>query len=294
MDFIVCTILAGIAAAALALAVLKFIEQQRVLDLAGANLSLKGISPLLVVFLPLGRRMAPLGARIIGQTRCARIDSRLTSAGVGDVIDAPTFVGARLAAALFFCFAFILSMPSRPVASAAAGFAFGWCYIVVWLRTRVRSRRDAIEIALPGAIDWLSLSVEAGLDFAQALGRVSLRLRKGPLKEELTRLDSAMRMGTPRATAFAAMAERACVPAISSLSALLIQADRLGTSIGPVLRTVADRLRAERFARAERHGIAAAQKALLPLALCIMPATFVVVFGPLFVRLVTGGFDALF
>ena len=155
-------------------------------------------------------------------------------------------------------------------------------------------RSGAIERALPGVLDWLALSVEAGEGFAQALARIAAQLAPGPLCDELACLDAGIRMGATRRDALAAMARRAQVPAISSLAALLIQADLLGTGIGPVLRVSAERLRLERFARAERAGVVAAQKALVPLVFCIMPATFVVVFGPLVVRVATGGIAALF
>lgn len=152
-----------------------------------------------------------------------------------------------------------------------------------------RRRRAAIERDLPGMLDWLALSVEAGEGFAQALDRIAARLAPGPLREELGRLGADIQTGMPRRAALKLLSRRADVPALSSLCALLIQADVLGTGIGAVLRSVSGRLRTERFARAERRGVIAAQKALLPLILCIMPTTFIVVFGPLIVRLVTEG-----
>lgn len=194
------------------------------------------------------------------------------------------------------------------LAAVAAGTgAFGWMHwrrrralwreggIAGWVLPRVRlgqtarSRRRAIERCLPGVLDWLALSVEAGEGFAQALSRISAQMAPGPLREELGRLNAELQTGVVRRVALRSLSARAHVPALSSFCALLIQADVLGTSIGPVLRGVSQRLRSERFARAERQGIAAAQKALFPLVLCIMPATFLVVFGPLIVRLVTEG-----
>jgi tight adherence protein C len=107
-------------------------------------------------------------------------------------------------------------------------------------------------------------------------------------------LDAALRMGTPRREALATLGRRSRAPSLASLCALLVQADRLGAGIGPALRATSARLRAARFARAERRGAIAAQMALIPLIVCIMPATFIVVFGPLVVRVATGGVAALF
>jgi tight adherence protein C len=209
-------------------------------------------------------------------------------------MSAEDFCVARVLAALAGGALLLLVFPDSPAKAVVAGLAAGWLGLAMWLRMLCAKRKEAILISLPGALDGLALSVEAGLDFGQALGRVALRIGSGPLKEEFERLDSAMRIGVPRREALKAMSVRAGVRELSSFSTLLIQADILGTGVGPVLRTVSARLRSARLARAERKGILAAQKALLPLAFCIMPATFVVVFGPLIVRFAAGGIEGLF
>jgi tight adherence protein C len=154
-------------------------------------------------------------------------------------------------------------------------------------------RREAIERELPLALDMLTLSVEAGLDFGQALSRVASHLSGGPLSQELRQLDSAMRMGVPRATALAQLGDASASPAVSALAALLSQAERHGSGIAPALRAASARAQAARLARAERKGAVAAQMALLPLIFCIMPATFIIVFGPIAVRVATGGLTSL-
>ena len=68
---------------------------------------------------------------------------------------------------------------------------------------------------------------------------------------------------------------------ISSFVALLVQADELGASIGPVLRAQSELLRTQRFQAAEKAGAQAAQKILFPLVFCILPAVFIVIFGPI-------------
>lgn len=230
--------------------------------------------------------------RCASSRRKAATSRLIEAAGLGFSIDAGAFhaacglgvaCGAIIALVLFGC------SPE----SLAFGTAIAWVVMTGWLRKRAARRRQAIELALPGALDWLTLSVEAGEGFLQALGRISAALPAGPLKDELCRFHADLRTGMSRRAALAALARRAGVPSLSSVVALLIQADALGTSIGPVLRVSSQRLRAERLARAERRGVAAAQKALVPLVLCIMPATFIVVFGPLVARLLTGGIEAL-
>ena len=197
---------------------------------------------------------------------------------------------SALAAALWF----ILVLPGPPCMAASLGAVMGAAAPSAFARASSRRRMLAIEVALPGALDWLALSVEAGEGFSQALVRVAGGLKPGPLKDEMQRLCAEMRMGVPRAAALSGMACRSGSADLSAVVSLLVQADALGTGVGPVLRVFSRRLRARRLSRAERSGAAAAQKALLPLALCIMPATFVVVFGPLVARFASGGIEAFF
>ena len=95
-------------------------------------------------------------------------------------------------------------------------------------------------------------------------------------------------MGASRQQALRSLSWRANMPEIRSFSALLIQADILGASVGPVLRAQSDLVRTRRFQEAERKGAYAAQKILFPLILCIMPAVFVVIFGPILLNFVYG------
>lgn len=188
----------------------------------------------------------------------------------------------------------VLVLPGPRWLTAVLGACLGAVTPLILSRAASRRRTLAIEIALPGALDWLALSVEAGEGFSQALVRIAGGLKHGPLKEDMQQLCAEMRIGVPRADALSAMAARSGSADLSAVVSLLVQADALGTGVGPVLRVFSRRLRARRLARAERRGAVAAQKALLPLAFCIMPATFVVVFGPLVARLATGGIEAFF
>ena len=134
----------------------------------------------------------------------------------------------------------------------------------------------------------LALSVEAGLDFVAAVNKVVRKSRPGPLVHELGLVINEMRLGATRSDAFRNMAFRCDVRELSSFVSILVQADKLGVSIGKVLRAQSDKMRTERFQKAERMGAVASQKLLFPLILCIMPAIFIVFFGPLIVRFVTG------
>jgi tight adherence protein C len=151
-----------------------------------------------------------------------------------------------------------------------------------------KSRERKILRALPGAVDVLSLSVEAGLEFLIAIQRLVEQRRFGPLRDELTTVLNDVRLGHSRSEALKAFATRVEMPEVSSFVSVLVQADALGASIGPVLQSQAERMRVERFQRAEREGARASQKILFPLVLFIFPAVLIVIIGPVVLNFVYG------
>jgi len=150
-----------------------------------------------------------------------------------------------------------------------------------------RAKRErAIVRALPGAVDVLSLSVEAGLEFLIALERLVKRGLDGPLRDELTTVLNDIRLGTSRSQALRSMASRLEIPQVSSFIATLVQADMLGASIGDVLKQQAAFLRTERFQRAEKAGGQATQKIIFPMLLFIFPAVLLVVIAPIVLKFI--------
>ena len=172
------------------------------------------------------------------------------------------------------------------VATAAT---LGASYPFLWLRDRARSRRRAIARALPYALDLLTLSVEAGLDFAAALGKVVVDGRRGPLAGELAITLKELRLGRIREEALRDLAARVEMPALSSFAHSLAQADRMGTPLAKVLRVLATQLRAERTQRAEKLAGEAPVKLLFPLIGCIFPTIFLMLFGPIVYQVFLGG-----
>jgi len=163
----------------------------------------------------------------------------------------------------------------------------------LWLNSLITRRRTGIVLAFPHFVANLTLTVEAGLDFIAATNRIVRTMKISPLKEELNRVLSEIQLGSTRAAALRNMNTRVGAPELATFVMVLIQADRLGTSIGKALRAQAERLRRERFEAAERKGALASQKLLFPLIFFIMPAVFIIIFGPLIVRVVTEGLQGL-
>jgi tight adherence protein C len=168
-------------------------------------------------------------------------------------------------------------------------FAFGFVFPYIWLSDQIKKRQQAISRALPYNIDLLTLSVEAGLDFQAALGTVVEKGQPGPLIEELSMVLSEIRLGKTRAEALRNLADRVQLADVSSFVANLIQADKMGTSLGKVLRIQTTQMRISRTHRAEKLANEAPIKMLLPLIGCIFPTVFLVLFGPIIYRLIYGG-----
>lgn len=159
----------------------------------------------------------------------------------------------------------------------------------IWLRDRVRLRHRAISRALPSALDLLTLSVEAGLDFVAALSKVVEKTGTGPLGQELANVLKELRLGKTREEGLRNLARRVELPAVTSFVQALVHADRMGTPLGKVLRVLSTQLRIERTQRAEKLAGEAPVKLLLPLVLCIFPTLFLMLFGPLVHQLFVEG-----
>jgi tight adherence protein C len=155
-----------------------------------------------------------------------------------------------------------------------------YMYPSLWISGLRKKRQEEIKLQLPFVIDLMTLSTEAGLDFIGAIQKVVEKTRPGPLVDELERMLQQTQLGTSRADAMRELAWRIDLTEVSSLIAVLVTADEMGGSIGAVLRVQADLIRTQRFNSAEKKGAAASQKLLFPLILFIMPAVFIMIFGP--------------
>jgi tight adherence protein C len=164
----------------------------------------------------------------------------------------------------------------------------GMFYPQIWVNDQVKKRHLLISRALPYNLDLLTLSVEAGLDFTGALAKVVEKGKAGPLKEELAMVLKQLKMGKTREEALKAMVVRVDLPPLTMFVTALIQADKMGTSLGKVLRIQSTQMRIDRTQRAEKLAGEAPVKMLFPLIACIFPTVFMVLFGPIVFQFMFG------
>ncbi|NBV50190.1 type II secretion system F family protein [bacterium] len=238
------------------------------------NLSRKMFRPLVM----------PYSQRIQAENWRKKNKRQIISAGMEDEIDVDEllaykiFLGLVVPPVLYIWF---FSQGFRP--SLFMFLFMGitlYMYPSFWISGLRKKRQEEIKLQLPFVIDLMTLSTEAGLDFIGAIQKVVEKTRPGPLVDELERMLQQTQLGTSRADAMRELAWRIDLTEVSSLIAVLVTADEMGGSIGAVLRVQADLIRTQRFTSAEKKGAAASQKLLFPLILFIMPAVFIMIFGP--------------
>ncbi len=143
-------------------------------------------------------------------------------------------------------------------------------------------RELSVRADMPFFIDLLALSVEAGLDFFGAIQKIVDKVadENSVLAEEFKTVLKDVKIGSSKTEALKEMAARLDMQEITSFVAVLIDAEASGSSISKVLKDQSVQMRLERFLRAEKAGARASQLILLPLMIFILPAVFIMVFGP--------------
>ena len=153
------------------------------------------------------------------------------------------------------------------------------------LRRMVEQRQEAIRQSMPDVLDLLCVSVQAGLGFDGALGKVTAKM-KGPLIEEFERLLQELRMGVTRRNALVRLAKRCGIEEMKLFTAALIQAEKLGVGMAQVLEIQSENMREMRRQRAKEQAAKLPVKILFPTVIFIFPVMFVVVLGPALVTIV--------
>ncbi|HEY8755094.1 MAG TPA: type II secretion system F family protein [Candidatus Dormibacteraeota bacterium] len=253
-----------------------------VVSLTEAELSLpfsdRVIKP---VFDKLGKIMS---GRMQGGQQQA-IQEKLNLAGRPGGLTAGGFVALQvislvLAAAVGLGLAVLLAAgPPILYLGPVGGGVLGYLVPSMTISRRIKKRQKQILLALPSALDLLTISVEAGLAFDAALARVTEKY-KNVLATEFNQVLNEVRLGRPRLEALDDMGRRNKVEELNNFLQAIIQSEQLGVGIANVLRIQSEEIRRRRRQRAEEAGQKAPIKMLIPMIGCIFPTLFIVLLGP--------------
>jgi tight adherence protein C len=173
------------------------------------------------------------------------------------------------------------------------GIAFYLPDVILWFMKR--SRQDNIFFGLPDALDLMVVCVEAGLGLDQAMRKVSEEMKKtyAVIAEEFGLANLQLQMGRARNDVLHELGARTGVDDLKALAAILIQADKFGSSVAQALRVQSDSMRTRRRQMAEEKAAKTAVKLIFPLVLFIFPAIFIVLVGPAAITMINEMFPAM-
>lgn len=234
-----------------------------------------------------------MGRFIAGHTKAGQLEAlrrKLTQAGSPQ--RAETLLATRVflmpvGVAVGFGLVVLLSLTPPLAILAPLGMGLlGYMYPTSALTGKIKKRTREIRSALPGTLDLLTISMEAGLSLDMAIMRVS-DTDESILGSEFQKVLNEVRLGRPRSDALLAMSERNAVEELSAFVRAVVQAEPLGISITNVLRIQSEELRRLRKQRAEQAGHRAPVLMLLPMMGCIFPCIFICLLGPAVLTIVS-------
>jgi len=232
---------------------------------------------------PLGKKIIKFTLKIIPKETNENLKKKLIQGGINMTVD--EFNAFRvliiiLSGVLFFS---IMTLRAESVMNrimwGLIGVIIGYVLILFGLRIRIIKRNDAINMQLPEVMDLLSVSVEAGLGFDQALKEVTESF-KGPLIDEFNTTRREMQLGRTKKEALLEMAGRCQVEDLSLFVSAVIQGEQFGISLKNILRTQSFAIRLRHKQRIEEKAAKLPVKIILPVAVFIFPVLFIVVLGP--------------
>ena len=238
---------------------------------------------------PLEHRLASLVLRVNPRTSVDAVTAKLLAAGMARAISPTKFLAGK--GALSVTGLILGALYGRSYAGIPAAVLVGVGGAVLAFRMpdfllarRARRRSEAVSVDLPDALDLLAVSVEAGLSFDGAIGKLTEHM-DGPLADEFGLALNEMRIGESRQEALKRMCDRVETPELGNFVRAVVQSEQLGMSLGRILRVQASDARHRRQMAGEEKAMKAPIKMLFPTVLFIFPAMFIVVLGPAMMNL---------
>jgi tight adherence protein C len=212
------------------------------------------------------------------------LQNKLNLAGRPGNLSPSDFSALRLGLALvLFLIGLLLGLLMRSAILialfAGVGAIAGYFGPPYWLSSKVKGRRKEIQLALPDVMDLLTIAVEAGLGFDQAIQRVTEKFDNA-LSDEFKTVLQEVRLGRPRLDALDEMGRRCGVEDLHNFTQAVIQSEQMGVGLAKILRLQSEEMRRKRRQRAEELAAQASLKMLLPMVGCIFPTLWLILLGP--------------
>jgi tight adherence protein C len=250
------------------------------------------LPPILRMVWPLVRIVAYYGCPLLPYGYLKNLELRLRRNGVSYMMLAEEFFALRLVASFFtFTIGFLL----LHLLGEWNGLLYlvlpvvGFFYPDIWVRDIRKNQVDAILRTLPTYLDFITMAVQAGLNFSGAIEQARQKAPAGPLVIEFGIVLRDLRSGVTRTRALQRMAERLDIHEVTSFVNAVVQAEKMGSSLAGVLRIQAEQRRSERFQRAEKKAMEAPVKLIGPLVIFIFPTTFIVLAFPILMKFLQQG-----
>lgn len=219
-------------------------------------------------------------------------EKKITHSGVSYLLTAEQFIALRIISAI------IAPLLALFVMFCLDNYQTIWFVIMpllgfmlpnIWLSDVRKKRDNAVIRTLPVYLDFITMCVEGGLNLQGALGQAMEKAPPGPLRNEFAVVLRDLRSGLSRADALRRMAERLDIQEITGFVSSIIQAEKMGASLGNVLRVQSEQRRNERFQRAEKQAMEAPVKLVFPLVMFIFPVTFIILLFPIAMKFISEG-----
>lgn len=240
------------------------------------------------VLLQLLHALNPIGRRLVSKGSLRDLEAQVTYAGnppiwtVANILSMKVLsVVAGLVVALG-----LTALSTRSVIYGLFLMLIGYELPDLIIRSKARARQDEIRRGLADALDLLTVTVEAGLGFDAAVHQVVTGTH-GPVSGELLRYLQEKQLGASSAIALESLGTRTTVDELKAFTVALQQAERLGISIGSVLRELTREMRIKRRQNAQERAQKVPIKILGPMMLFIFPVIFIVVLAPAAIGLMT-------
>jgi tight adherence protein C len=238
-------------------------------------------------------RLAELMERLTPQDYTRRLEARLEAAGRPSGLQAGGFIVLRAAAAgvaalLGLVIGVIAGQPVLALVAAGVLGAGAWIGISFWVSSLITTRRKEIEVGLPNLIDFLVISVTAGLTLDRALTRVVAQYDNA-LTRGLAVALAEVQLGRPRLEALDAYGRSSGVAAVHNFIQAVIGSEKMGVPLADVLRVQSEAARWRRSDQAARLGASATVKMTIPMVIFIFPTIWLVLLGPALMLVFHGG-----